>query len=517
MVDKLITDLNKFKIIKKIGEGNYGKVYLIQEIENPNIQYAMKVAKEEANNQEKINEFLNELKPFLTVQHPAVLPLVGFNFKSNKNKYKPTIVTKYAVNGSLDSVINKTILTPTQKYIILLGIAKGMNYLHMHGIVHRDLKPLNILLDENLYPLICDFGTAKIADLVDSNLKMSSQIGTIIFLAPERTVKDNYTYKIDVFSYAILCYILLIDKYLDIMLTNPLAFHNTICMGKRPDISLIKNQYLRSFVNKCWHDNPDDRPTFSKIVEEMSKKEFKEAMCINDEEVAKYLELYKNESFDKIEQNPVLTQIEADQGNPKQMLNFAIMNLYGNKVPKSIDLAVKYLKKAANSGSTHAMYIYGYMLYNGIEVNVDKNQASIYFKMASDRGNLTSSFIYAIMLFNGDGIEENKEEAANILKKTADDGNYDACDFYANLLYKGIYVDQNKQLACYYFKRAADHGIINSMYNYATMKFKGDGVPKDEEEAIGYYQTASEQGDEEANEKLSKVHNIKKKETANSI
>lgn len=124
---------------------------------------------------------MNELKPYLKVQHPAVLPLVVFNFKSIKNKPKPTIITKYAINGSLDSIISKNILSSTQKYIILLGIAKGMNYLHLHGIVHRDLKPLNILLDENLYPLICDFGTAKIADLVDSNLKMSSQIGTIVF------------------------------------------------------------------------------------------------------------------------------------------------------------------------------------------------------------------------------------------------------------------------------------------------------------------------------------------------
>ena len=51
-----------------------------------------------------------------------------------------------------------------KKYIILLGIAIGMKYLHSLGIIHRDLKPGNILLDEELNPRICDFGCSFISD-----------------------------------------------------------------------------------------------------------------------------------------------------------------------------------------------------------------------------------------------------------------------------------------------------------------------------------------------------------------
>ena len=67
------------------------------------------------------------------------------------------------INGSLDNAIAKSNLTTFNKYIILYGIAEGMKYLHSIGIIHRDLKPSNILLDENFYPKICDYGTSKLS------------------------------------------------------------------------------------------------------------------------------------------------------------------------------------------------------------------------------------------------------------------------------------------------------------------------------------------------------------------
>lgn len=48
-------------------------------------------------------------------------------------------------------------LSDTQKLIIIYGIASGMEHLHSHDIIHRDLKPANILLNDHMYPIICDF------------------------------------------------------------------------------------------------------------------------------------------------------------------------------------------------------------------------------------------------------------------------------------------------------------------------------------------------------------------------
>ena len=50
------------------------------------------------------------------------------------------------------------------KYIILLGVSLGMKYLHSEGIIHRDLKADNVVLNDELEPKICDFGSSKISD-----------------------------------------------------------------------------------------------------------------------------------------------------------------------------------------------------------------------------------------------------------------------------------------------------------------------------------------------------------------
>lgn len=78
----------------------------------------------------------------------------------------PTIITEYLPNESLRDTLKKERSstappgwTCASRYIVLLGIALGMKYLHSKSIVHRDLKPDNILLDEH-YPRLSVFGVS---------------------------------------------------------------------------------------------------------------------------------------------------------------------------------------------------------------------------------------------------------------------------------------------------------------------------------------------------------------------
>ena len=219
-----------------------------------------------------------EIKSQVIGENAAVLKLIGISFKDFENDNSTIILTEYMKNDSLlkqfedESKFSASHdFTQTKKYIILLGISLGMKYLHFQGIIHRDLKPANILIDENFYPHICDFGFSFVSnnDNHMTNNVFKNNCGTPYYMAPEVISCDYYTYKADVYSYSLIAYEILTGKKpYPAKLTMHKLFANIRC-GKRPDLSLIKDKNICKFLSKCWDNDPSVRPTFNDIVEEV--------------------------------------------------------------------------------------------------------------------------------------------------------------------------------------------------------------------------------------------------------
>ena len=169
MIEDFIIALESFEIIDTLGEGSFGKVYLIRQKQIKTL-YAAKILKFHFQKYSKEQQlFFQELLTFSKINHPTILPLYGFNFANFEDQPYPTIITEYMTKGSLHQIFTQNVtLSPSIKYIILYGIAEGMNYLHSKGIIHRKLSPNNILTDSNFYPHICDFEESKMSDLSES-------------------------------------------------------------------------------------------------------------------------------------------------------------------------------------------------------------------------------------------------------------------------------------------------------------------------------------------------------------
>lgn len=168
-------------------------------------------------------------------------------------KYHPTILIQYMPNGSLANlIVNNHKFPLSKKYIILLGIAEGMKYLHSIGIIHRDLKPANVMLDSNFYPYICDFGESKMSELSISSIFMLSYKGSPAYMAPEIMAGHKYTYKSDIYSFAILMYELLTNKKPYPNYVSVFRLQHDVSNGTRPDLTFIKDQIIRNFLIKCW-------------------------------------------------------------------------------------------------------------------------------------------------------------------------------------------------------------------------------------------------------------------------
>ncbi|KAL7131786.1 hypothetical protein ABFS83_12G028000 [Erythranthe nasuta] len=135
---------------EKLGQGGYGSVY--KGVLPDGTLVAVKVLIEADGNGE---EFINEVASISRTSHVNIVNLLGFSFDRNKR----ALMYEFMPNKSLDKFINNNNCLDLEKlYEIAVGVAKGLEYLHIGcktRIVHFDIKPQNILLDEEFCPKSC--------------------------------------------------------------------------------------------------------------------------------------------------------------------------------------------------------------------------------------------------------------------------------------------------------------------------------------------------------------------------
>lgn len=165
-----------YKIIKNIGNGNYGQVFLAYNEEEKKEYAIKKVNLKEINAKDKEN-LENEIKLLEELQHPNII-YCKESFKDDKENLN--IVTTYCDGGNMYSMIRnqKGVLIEESvilDYIVQIGLA--LSYIHDKKILHRDLKTENIFLKGNLIR-IGDFGIAK----EYSKTKVPSESVSILFI-----------------------------------------------------------------------------------------------------------------------------------------------------------------------------------------------------------------------------------------------------------------------------------------------------------------------------------------------
>ncbi|NXT25223.1 M3K12 kinase, partial [Syrrhaptes paradoxus] len=117
------------------------------------------------------------------------------------------IIMEFCAQGQLYEVLRAgRRVTPSLLVDWSMGIAGGMNYLHLHKIIHRDLKSPNMLITYDDVVKISDFGTSK--ELIDKSTKMSFA-GTVAWMAPEVIRNEPVSEKVDIWSFGVVLWELL--------------------------------------------------------------------------------------------------------------------------------------------------------------------------------------------------------------------------------------------------------------------------------------------------------------------
>jgi len=194
--------LNSFKMIKVIGKGSFGKVFLVREIKTDKM-FALKVLrKDNIIKRNQVEHTRTERSVLGYVNHPFIVGL-KMAFQSKEKLY---FVLDYCAGGELFFHLSKVGKFPEPRARFYAAeIVLAIAYVHNLDIIYRDLKPENVLLDARGHVRLTDFGLSK-EGISSSSSGATSFCGTPEYLAPEILNRKGHGRAVDWWSLGALLY-----------------------------------------------------------------------------------------------------------------------------------------------------------------------------------------------------------------------------------------------------------------------------------------------------------------------
>jgi serine/threonine protein kinase len=209
-----LTSVGPYQLIRKIGEGGMGEVWLAEQTAPVRRQVAIKLIRAGIYDGPLLQRFQSERQSLAMMDHPAIARVLEAGSTPGGQPY---LVMEYVPGLSITDFCDQKKLTIRGRLELFIRVCEGVQHAHQKAIIHRDLKPSNILVvevDGKPMPRIIDFGLAKAAVAVDFEQSLTQAgifVGTPGYMSPEQAdagVHDVDT-RADVYSLGVVLYILL--------------------------------------------------------------------------------------------------------------------------------------------------------------------------------------------------------------------------------------------------------------------------------------------------------------------
>ena len=198
---KIPEKFDHYHVIRKLGEGSFGEVYLAED-KRLKRKVAIKILSKQQKN--SLSDFYQEVQTVAKLKHPHIIKVHDVGQVDGH----PYFTMDYIDGFSLEALIKQgEHINPVKIARFTIKLAKALFFAHKQGIIHRDIKPANIMIDKNDEPYLMDFGLAR-ALKVENN--ESGIIGTPHYMSPEQAKGQELTIQSDVYSlgatlYEMLC------------------------------------------------------------------------------------------------------------------------------------------------------------------------------------------------------------------------------------------------------------------------------------------------------------------------
>jgi serine/threonine protein kinase len=194
--------LGEYEILQEIGQGGMATVYLAHEIALDR-KVAIKVMSPQfVHGAEMIERFKREARLSAGLNHAHIIPI----YAVRESQQLLFFVMKYISGRSLDAILRDVGPLPFPMVrSILADVGSALDYAHRQGVVHRDVKPGNIMIDEEGFAVITDFGIARAAQ-GEALTRSGTTVGTPSYLSPEACSGEPVGPPADQYSLGIVAY-----------------------------------------------------------------------------------------------------------------------------------------------------------------------------------------------------------------------------------------------------------------------------------------------------------------------
>uniref|UniRef100_A0A669P787 non-specific serine/threonine protein kinase n=1 Tax=Phasianus colchicus TaxID=9054 RepID=A0A669P787_PHACC len=254
--------MDKYIKVQKIGEGSFGKAFLVKDKEN-NQQYVIKEINISKMSNKEREESRREVAVLANMKHPNIV-LYRESFEENGCLY---IVMDYCEGGDLFKKINAqkgVLFSEDQILDWFVQICLALKHIHDRKILHRDIKSQNIFLTKDGTIQLGDFGIARV---LNSTVELARTcIGTPYYLSPEICQNRPYNNKSDIWALGCVLYEMCTLKHA-FEAGNMKNLVLKIISGSFPPVSMHYSYDLRNLLSQLFKRNPRDRPSVNSILE----------------------------------------------------------------------------------------------------------------------------------------------------------------------------------------------------------------------------------------------------------
>jgi len=203
--------LGPYEILERLGAGGMGEVYKARDLELGRTVAVKVLADGRSAEAGQLRRFEQEARAASALNHPNIVTI----HEIGRHESLPYIVMEYVEGETLRSLLSGGALAPDRLLRYATQLAEGLARAHRAGIVHRDLKPENVVISEDDYVKILDFGLAKLMSEPDPGsavetrsraTKPGTLLGTVGYMSPEQAKGQPADFRSDQFALGAVLY-----------------------------------------------------------------------------------------------------------------------------------------------------------------------------------------------------------------------------------------------------------------------------------------------------------------------